>query len=62
MALSALTLSYSPGALSGLALWIPLGALTLRACWSTLSGAAFGAGVCVGLLLQAMAFLAATRR
>ena len=59
--LSVLTRSYSPGAVSGLVLWIPLGALTLHACWSVLPRRSFWTGILAGLALQAAAFLAATR-
>ncbi len=57
--LGALTRSYSPGAVSGLLLWVPLGALTLHACWSTLPRRTYWTGALAGLALQAVAFLAA---
>lgn len=60
--LGALTRSYSPGAVSGLLLWVPLGALTLHACRSALPRTTFWTGVLAGLALQAAAFLAATGR
>ncbi|MBC7908972.1 MAG: HXXEE domain-containing protein [Pyrinomonadaceae bacterium] len=49
---SAVTRSYSPGLISGLLLWLPLGALTLRRAWILRSRRAFWSGVMVGVLLH----------
>jgi hypothetical protein len=46
------TRSYSPGLISGLLLWLPLGALTLRRAWILRSRRAFWSGVVVGVLLH----------
>ena len=63
LAASAATRSYSPGAISGALLWLPLGAWTLAAGRKNLSRRDFGAGVGVGLLMHAavtlLAFLGA---
>jgi hypothetical protein len=50
---SVLTRSYSPGAVSGALLWLPLGAWALAAGRRNLSRRDFGAGVAVGLLMHA---------
>ena len=46
------TISYSPGLLSGLLLWLPLGALTLARFGKTLSRRGRRAGLLVGLLMH----------
>jgi len=46
------TVSYSPGLLSGLLLWLPLGAWTLLGLSKTLSRRGRRAGVLVGLLMH----------
>lgn len=46
------TISYSPGLLSGLLLWLPLGAWTLLHFRKTLGRRAFRAGLVVGLLMH----------
>lgn len=51
---SLLTQSYSPGLVSGLCLWIPLGAWTLRRAWLCGRRIALWIGVLVGLLLHAL--------
>ena len=53
LAASAATRSYSPGAVSGALLWLPLGAWTLAAGRKNLSRRDFGVGVAVGLLMHA---------
>jgi hypothetical protein len=45
--------SYSPGLISGLILWLPLGAFALVASHGTLPQFTFWAGVGAGLLIQA---------
>ena len=56
---SALTLSYSPGAVTGTLLWLPLGALVVTAGRRALSRRAFAAGVAVGLAIHASVVLLA---
>ena len=53
------TRSYSPGAVSGALLWLPLGAWTLAAGRKNLSRRDFGVGVAVGLLMHAVVTLLA---
>ena len=50
---SAATLTYSPGAVTGALLWLPLGVLIVRAGWRGLSRRAFAAGVLVGVAMHA---------
>jgi hypothetical protein len=47
------TRSYSPGLISGLILWLPLGAFALATSHRTLPQFAFWVGVSAGLLIQA---------
>src|SRR5262249_27195722 len=54
---SVLTRSYSPGAISGLLLWIPLGAFTLRRAWRNLPHARVIAGMLLGVVLHALVVL-----
>jgi hypothetical protein len=49
---SMITLSYSPGLVTGLMLWLPLGAITLRRSYRVLSHKIFWSGVGVGVLLH----------
>ena len=56
---SAATRSYSPGAVTGTLLWLPLGWLTLRAGRAGLSRRSFAAGVAVGVALHAVVALMA---
>lgn len=51
---SLLTQSYSPGLVSGLCLWIPLGIWTLRRAWLCGRQAALGWGIALGLLLHGL--------
>jgi len=60
--LSMVTLSYSPGAVSGLLCWAPLGIYALRREWRELSHVAFGAGVAVALGLHAVVSFSAMSR
>lgn len=56
---SLVTTSYSPGVVTGLVLWLPLGVHALRRAWRELSGAEFAAGVLVGLAAHATVSLVA---
>ncbi|MFN2480920.1 MAG: HXXEE domain-containing protein [Pyrinomonadaceae bacterium] len=56
---SAATLSYSPGAVTGALLWLPLGWLILRAGRAELSRRSFAAGVSVGAAMHAVVALLA---
>ena len=56
---SAVTFSYSPGAATGALLWLPLGALVLRAGWRGLTRRSFTAGALVGVALHACVTLTA---
>ena len=51
---SLLTQSYSPGLVSGLCLWIPLGVWTLRRAWRCERQVALRLGVLLGLLLHGL--------
>jgi hypothetical protein len=55
----AATRSYSPGAVTGTLLWLPLGWLTLRAGRAELSRLSFAAGVAVGVAMHAVVALMA---
>jgi len=55
--ISIYTISYSPGMLSGLLLWVPLGALTLLRFGKTLSRRARRAGLLVGALMHCVVIL-----
>jgi hypothetical protein len=57
LAASLYTVSYSPGLLSGLLLWLPLGALTLTRFRRTLTRRGRRAGLLVGLLMHAVVLL-----
>ena len=59
LAASAATLTYSPGAVSGALLWLPLGAWTLARARRGLSHRDFGVGLAVGLLMHAAVTLLA---
>ncbi|HEY9284048.1 MAG TPA: HXXEE domain-containing protein [Pyrinomonadaceae bacterium] len=59
VAASAATRSYSPGAISGALLWLPLGALTLAAGRKDLSRRDFGVGLAVGVVMHAAVTLLA---
>lgn len=56
---SLLTGSYSPGVVTGLVLWLPLGVHALRRAWRDLPGADFATGVLVGLAAHAAVSLVA---
>ncbi len=56
---SILTQSYSPGLFSGLLLWIPLGAITLRRGWKLSTRGQFAVGLIIGIVLHAMVTLTA---
>jgi Protein of unknown function with HXXEE motif len=60
--LSATTRSYSPGAISGGLLWVPLGGLSLAWAWRRTSRAGFAAGAVAGLLVLLGVFLQARGR
>ena len=47
------TRTYSPGLVSGVLLWVPLGLATLWWAWHSGSAAAWGAGILAGLAAQA---------
>lgn len=46
------TMSYSPGVISGVMLWIPLGVFTLRRGYQDLSSRLFWMGIGVGIVLH----------
>jgi hypothetical protein len=56
---SVLTLSYSPGLVSGLLLYVPLGAFTLRRARAKVNRRTFRAGVIVGTLMHVVVVLLA---
>lgn len=56
---SIFTRSYSPGAVSGLLLWIPLGVFTLRRAWRYASRSSFIIGMLLGITLHALVVLSA---
>ena len=56
---SLLTASYSPGLVSGLILWAPLGAVTLARLRGRLTRRSFWSGVTVGILMHAAVALLA---
>ncbi|MBI1765815.1 MAG: HXXEE domain-containing protein [Acidobacteria bacterium] len=58
---SLITRSYSPGLLSGLCLWAPLGVWTLRRAWRSLPRGQFSAGVLAGIALHGLVFLLALK-
>jgi len=55
---SILSFSYSPGLVTGLLLWVPLGLVTLRRTRPTVSAAQFWALTIVGLLLHGLVVMA----
>ncbi|MEZ4416068.1 MAG: HXXEE domain-containing protein [Gemmatimonadota bacterium] len=57
--LSILTASYSPGTVTGVLLWLPLGLFILRRAWTALPRRTFWPAVAVGVLLHAMVTLTA---
>src|SRR5262245_3807070 len=56
---SVITTSYSPGLISGLSLWLPLGAITLRRCYRDVYHKAFWIGISVGVLLHVLVTISA---
>jgi hypothetical protein len=56
---SVLTRSYSPGLISGLLLFIPLGAITLLRARATVNRRTLRAGIIVGILMHAVVVLLA---
>ncbi|HKP87298.1 MAG TPA: HXXEE domain-containing protein [Blastocatellia bacterium] len=56
---SIITLSYSPGLFTGLLLWVPLGAFTLRREYGVRSRKVYYAAIVFGLALHAAVTLAA---
>jgi hypothetical protein len=56
---SVVTRSYSPGVISGLLLFIPLGAITLLRARSTVNRRSLRAGVIIGVLMHAVVVLLA---
>lgn len=55
---SAVTRTYSPGLVTGLALWVPLCAWTLARAWRTTDRIPFFRAVAVGLLVHAVVLAA----
>ena len=49
--------TYSPGAVSGTLLWIPLGAITLYRAWKHATRRSLRAGILVGIIIHAVLFL-----
>lgn len=56
---SVLTLSYSPGLISGLLLFVPLGAITLKRARANMNRRTFRAGLIVGILMHGVVVLLA---
>jgi hypothetical protein len=56
---SIVTRSYSPGTVSGLLIWIPLGVYTLRRVHRELTPSQFWAAITVGIVAHAVLSLAA---
>ena len=56
---SVVTLSYSPGLVSGLLLFVPLGAITLRRARENMNRRTFRAGLIVGVLMHVAVVLLA---
>lgn len=56
---SIVTVSYSPGLISGLLLFIPLGAITLHRGWTRVNRRTVLAGVIVGVVMHAVVVLLA---
>jgi len=59
LAASLVTVSYSPGLLTGLLLWVPLGALVLFGSRTSTTRRAYRAGVIVGIAIHAIVSLLA---
>lgn len=57
---SVVTSSYSPGLVTGLVVWVPLGTFTLRRCWTSMPRRRFAGGIALGagahLLVTVLAF------
>lgn len=53
---SILTNTYSPGVVSGVLLWIPLGAATFYRAWKRVTRCSFISGLLVGALIHALLF------
>jgi hypothetical protein len=56
---SVITMTYSPGLLSGTAIFLPLGVFTLRRGWTQVNPRTFRAGVIVGVLMHVAVVLLA---
>ena len=56
---SVVTVSYSPGLISGLLLYIPLGAITLGRARASVNRRTFRAGLIVGVLMHVVVVLLA---
>lgn len=56
---SIVTRSYSPGLISGLLLFIPLGAITLIRAWKKVNRRTLRAGITIGILMHAVVVLLA---
>ena len=56
---SIVTRSYSPGLISGVLIWFPLGAYALHRSWKVAPRATFWIGILVGILLQGIISLLA---
>lgn len=56
---SCVTMSYSPGAVSGVLLWMPLGVYTIRRAWHSLPRERFWFGLSTGIVMHAMVSLVA---
>jgi hypothetical protein len=59
---SVVTRSYSPGLVTGLLFWLPLGAFTLWRAWADVPRRTFWTGVAVGLAMHAVVSLLALGR
>ena len=59
---SILTRSYSPGVVSGLLFWVPLGAYTVRREWRELPRSNFVVGIAIALGLHALVSFSALSR
>lgn len=56
---SIITITYSPGLLSGTAIFLPLGVITLRRGWDQVNPRTFRAGVIVGVFMHVAVVLLA---
>lgn len=54
LGLSAAYGSYSPGTVTGVVLYLPLGAVVLRRCYATMSGGTFAGSVLLGIGVHAV--------